>query len=370
MVSANPIKIHFDINSVDRAHEASINILLKAFLDDMPQRERALKYGARAEEFSLCGDLRNSDYYLLPMNWAFYESNHLVNRAVEEVNRAKNANKLVIVFNPGDFPANLPFSGAIVLESSGYYSRKETGGNTILGLPAFSGDYLAAYCNHEIIHPARKDKPLVGFCGQASKSYLQYFYRETRRRFRQALFLLNLRQSEPPPFEPTKFRGDILNTLSKSKLVDTNFVLRNKYRAGYQASKKNSRHPSRLEFIRNILETEYTVCIRGTGNYSARFYETLSLGRIPVFVNTDCLLPFADQIPFKDHFVWVEQAEISFIDGKIKDFHNRFTDEGLCDVRRKCREIWETFFSPNGYFRTLAYYLREGSSRSSYGENL
>jgi hypothetical protein len=178
MGTDNLIKIYSDLNNVDRAHKASINILLGAFLDDLPQHERVAKYGARAEEFSLCGDLHDSDYYLLPMHWTFYKSNHLMNRAVEEVNRAKSANKRVIVFNAGDFPAHLPFSGAIVLEPSGYYSRKETGGNTILGLPAFIGDYLEAYCNNKIIHPERRSKPFIGFCGQASKSYLQYFYRE------------------------------------------------------------------------------------------------------------------------------------------------------------------------------------------------
>ena len=35
-----------------------------------------------------------------------------------------------------------------------------------------------------------------------------------------------------------------------------------------------------------MLASPYILCVRGAGNYSARFYEALALGRIPVLVNT------------------------------------------------------------------------------------
>ena len=59
----------------------------------------------------------------------------------------------------------------------------------------------------------------------------------------------------------------------------------------------------RFEFIRNILSSDYTLCFRGSGNYSLRFYETLCLGRIPLFINTDCKLPFEDEINWRDMFM-------------------------------------------------------------------
>ena len=73
--------------------------------------------------------------------------------------------------------------------------------------------------------------------------------------------------------------------------LTTNYILRSKYRAGV-SREKDPFHPSRLEFVNNILGSDYTVCMRGGGNFSVRFYETLSLGRIPVFIDTDCLLPW------------------------------------------------------------------------------
>lgn len=359
MTLAAPIRVYSSWNELQRLNpEKSLNVLLKAFTNDLTQQEREIRFGSRASNFTLCSELTDADYYVLPMNWEFYESNKLINVAIENVEKANKANKPVIVFNSWDFPAKLPFSSAIVLETAGYYSRRFSGNNVRLGLPAFIGDYLPMYCDGKIIQPPVRQKPSVGFCGQASQNYKDYLYRESRRKMRSALFHLGVTHTEPPPFETTKFRGDVLNHLSNSTLLDTHFVLRNKYRAGYHAPKKDPKHSTRMEFIQNILDTDYTVCVRGGGNFSVRFYEALCLGRIPVFVNTDCLLPFCDQINFSDYFVWVDTPEIPIIDQKIIEFHRRFANEELFDAQRKCRELWETYFSMDGYFRNLALVLK------------
>src|SRR5262249_13911890 len=67
---------------------------------------------------------------------------------------------------------------------------------------------------------------------------------------------------------------------------------------------------SLVEFRENVLDSHYVLCPRGGGNWSYRFYETLCLGRIPVFFNTDCALPYESLIKWRDYCVWVEGDEI------------------------------------------------------------
>ncbi|KAM3097037.1 exostosin family protein [Phormidesmis sp. 146-35] len=50
--------------------------------------------------------------------------------------------------------------------------------------------------------------------------------------------------------------------------------------------------PKDAEIYRNhLLNNTYVLCPRGVENYSFRFYETLSWGRVPVLIDTDMMLP-------------------------------------------------------------------------------
>ena len=51
-----------------------------------------------------------------------------------------------------------------------------------------------------------------------------------------------------------------------------------------------------LEYYENIKNSDYVLVFKRTGNFSIRLYETLMMGRIPIFINTDCLLPFNNHI--------------------------------------------------------------------------
>ena len=115
----------------------------------------------------------------------------------------------------------------------------------------------------------------------------------------------------------------------------------------------------REDFFQNINNTDYTLCIRGTGNFSARFYETLALGRILVFINTDCILPFNNEIDWQKHVVWIDYDEISNIKTRICQFHQSLTQESFQKLQYENRMLWEKYFNFSGFFKEFVLSLKK-----------
>src|SRR5690606_19049993 len=100
---------------------------------------------------------------------------------------------------------------------------------------------------------------------------------------------------------------------------------------------------------------DYVLCVRGAGNFSVRFYETLLMGRIPIFVNTDCLLPFEDKINWKKHVVWIEWKERSNIANIVADFHSKLTDKQFEDLQKSNRKLWKEELSVKAMLQNIKY---------------
>lgn len=113
----------------------------------------------------------------------------------------------------------------------------------------------------------------------------------------------------------------------------------------------------RNKFVENIIESDYTLCVRGLGNNSVRFFETLCCGRIPVFVNTDSTLPFDNLIDWKSLCVWVEEKDIDNIAAAVVEFHNNISEEEFLNLQEKLREIWEEYLTPIGFFKRLGFFI-------------
>src|SRR5690606_31539385 len=114
-------------------------------------------------------------------------------------------------------------------------------------------------------------------------------------------------------------RALMLKKLERSAYVATNFIYRQLYRAGVKNNKDS--HQTTMDFYNNLKDSDYVVCVRGAGNFSVRLYETLAMGRIPVFIDTDCALPLENSIDWKKHTVWIEYAERNRVAEKVKEFH-------------------------------------------------
>lgn len=121
--------------------------------------------------------------------------------------------------------------------------------------------------------------------------------------------------------------GILLKQLEKNFVIDYRFFKRKKYRAGVTRNKET--HETTIQFYDNMLESQYVLCVRGAGNFSVRFYETLMMGRIPLYVHTDGYLSLPDIIDWKDHVVWVDYKNRHHIAEILLEFHNQLDQEGL-----------------------------------------
>jgi hypothetical protein len=232
--------------------------------------------------------------------------------------------------------------------------------------PVWVRDEVETLFGGELPVRRKKARPVVGFCG------LNPYEPESASGWRGRLRALAgpLRRAEVREVlrtEPQTYlaRARALAALSRSRAVQTNFVFRHNWCNGAFATGVDLPlyQKSRAEYVRNIFESDYVLCARGEGNYSIRLYETLSCGRIPVFVNTDCALPYEGWIDWKRFSVWVEEGELEHVAERVLEFHERLSPREFEEMQRACRRLWLKWLSPEGFFGN--FYRHFGGQPSS-----
>lgn len=101
---------------------------------------------------------------------------------------------------------------------------------------------------------------------------------------------------------------------------------------------------TRREYCANIANNLYTLCIRGAGNFSYRFYESLCMGRIPILIDTDTALPFEKIINWSNYIIKIDESELEQLPLLISECKINPTD---------IRRLWEEYFSPEGYTKNF-----------------
>jgi len=141
------------------------------------------------------------------------------------------------------------------------------------------------------------DKPIVGFCGLSGP-----------------------------------YRKKTIQLCQQDNRIVSNFIIRNHFWGGKP-------HDPELinDFLNNIKLSHFNICNRGAGNFSMRFYQVLSCGRIPILLNTDILLPFEDEINWNNIIIFADTEEE--IIEKVINCTN------VVERQIKCREIYDTYFS-------------------------
>ncbi|WP_395044933.1 exostosin family protein, partial [Flavobacterium sp.] len=196
----------------------------------------------------------------------------------------------------------------------------------------------------------KKEKPLIGFVGNANgslKKYVTELYFYILYTFKK---LLNSIQTDSQKFYPSSIkRYYYLKKLSKSNKIETNFIFRKKYRAGIKSEAEKIK--TTQEFFENLYNCPYTFCLRGAGNFSVRFYETIAMGRIPVIVKTDFRLPLNSLINWEKHCVLIE--ENNFI-ADFLQFHSNITPYDFEQMQINNLTLWKDILKRESYFITIA----------------
>lgn len=263
----------------------------------------------------LCSDIKSSDFILTnPFN--FYDPFEIsFEKNKKNIQEAIQLNKKIILFY-GDDDNNIPknlHKNIILFTSSGFNSNSKN----IFGLPTFSVDYFyEEYLN--------TDKLSISFCGVINNN----------------------------------IRKIIIKKLSKNKYSD--FLIRNDW-GGYTKDYYGKNYgkyfftvppseKSKLQFIENIKNNLYGLCIRGAGNFSYRLGEVFMMGRIPILIDTDCILPFRDYISYEKNTVYVNHKDIDNIEKIIENYHHSRSKEELINIQKENRKIWLKYFTVKGAF--------------------
>lgn len=229
----------------------------------------------------------------------------------KEYEMAKNENKRFVHFCTGDVPPIiLPNDNhIIVLNTSILWTSQKPINQYIIPPPDIISNFS---------HFLEKPELSIGFVGQKNngrKKIFQYFY---------------------------------------DSGLKTNFILRDSYIFNLQDNQKK-------EFEDNMNENLFTLCYRGRGNFSARFYETLMRGRIPIQINSSSIFPYEDEIDYSDVGIFIEEEDLETtnIEKIVKDYYNSKSADELLQIQKNNRRIYEEYFHPDVYFSQIFRMVRK-----------
>lgn len=275
-----------------------------------PDANRFDKYIKEGKEIFKLTSFEEADWVVYPYSPTGNPKQFL---AFQELTKSK---PLIVFFNDdSDIELNYR-ENTYIFRTSFYKSKRRP---TEFAIPGWSNDW------GKFLPKIWEEKPTVSFCGQ--------------------IYPLDVRKAS-------------IDSLIKSSKITTNFLIRDKFWAGWLSNRrKEFGQKVRQEFIQNISDGDYILCARGGGNFSYRVYETMMSGRIPLIVNTDCVFPYDFIIDWKNIFPIVEKSNINYIAEILLEFHNSLSPQQFIEKQDMARDLWDKWISPCGFFSNLHRHL-------------
>lgn len=303
-------------------------IRLVPFLAKEPQPGGRLFQDIPHEEykdiFGEVNDIALADIVILPHEYA--DLAKFPEYLAAERIRARDAGKKILISAYQDSPEVVPVPEAIILRPSLYRSTMRP--NEIC-MPAYVEDVGSLFGTTALPKGARIS---VGFAGKAGfatfKERLRYIVR-------------NYVIRHGPGREGVYFRRRALARLRSDPRIDFNAVVRQRY-SGHKNSIEVSPEEARRDYINSITSALTTLAPRGDGNYSLRFYETLSLGRTPILIDTDTVLPLEDRIPYDEFIIRIPWQKLDELPERLVAWFDEHSEDDISAMQQKARNTFSS----------------------------
>jgi hypothetical protein len=135
-----------------------------------------------------------------------------------------------------------------------------------------------------------------------------------------------------------------IDVLKKSSEVIAKIIMRPTYTGSIKTLQGEPR-ALRAEYIANMDSCTYAFAPKGDGNFSVRFFEALSLGKIPVVLDTQIVFPFENVIQYDDFVIKVSLENIDRIDTEIAEWHRIKGVSGVRDAQIKARAAFDQYLN-------------------------
>lgn len=301
-----------------------------------------------SNDFKIVDSLEESDVAVLPLEYGFSLLNDK-KKLKTFITKAKLNKKPIWIYTGGDYGYSINDIDVFNFRLGGFKSKLNS--RTIV-LPSFITDPYVSQLKNKFKPLEKELVPKIGFVGHAKGGTIKYIKEFISFLKLNIKRVLKKEYADYQPFYPSGIkRASYLQQLKKNNNIQTNFILRDKYRAGVKMDEDKAE--TTKEFYNNIYESPYTFCIRGGGNFSVRFYETLAVGRIPVLLDTDCLLPLSNLIDWSQHALIIQNSDETSISEEIINFHSKISSQDFKNLQIKNKKLWESYLTRHTFFRHI-----------------
>lgn len=297
--------------------------------------------------------IEDADCLLFAHNWPSISKNRSFIK--EQAALAAAHGKPMIVFWHGDGDAPVALRGAMVFRTSIYRYDRHTHETA---MPAYAEDLLGS--SELQLREKHAVPPVIGFCGWSRYKNVKNFIGT---QLQNVVIGLGAKFASSNVLARKKgltYRRQAIRVLRSSSVVRCDFILRSSY-SGHSKTIRMNADVARNEYKENLLGSDLALCVKGDGNYSYRFYEALSLGRIPLLIDTQCVLPLSDRIDYDSFILRVDYRDIEHLPAIVSDWWSRITPEEFLAMQRKAREAYVNHLSVEAFFRQITESIKNTS---------
>lgn len=285
-----------------------------------------------------------ADFFAIPFEYFFVKD--LAPAYLEKVYaRAACLGKKVLLFDYTDYVDRLPALPlhAVLFRVSAYRHHKRK--NELI-MPYFVEDLGTRYD----IKPEEKKGPcVVGYCGQSQFQSRKMKWRAIAKRLFQFAGLAVTRDPFPAVHKRGVFwRAQALAFL-RSGGTATAFIERPFYSL-HRFSAVFDEQTVRREYVENLRNCDLALCVRGDANASQRFYEVLSASRIPLFLDTDCVLPLEEIIPYDNFMLRVSARDLNRFSEKVRSWEITQTPSLFLEKELAARLSYQNYLRLDRFF--------------------